>query len=94
MPIAATTITGSARDLRRRAEPAHRFPRQRAGEGDQQQRVGQRRQQGGATPAVGMALGRRPLAITAAPQASPSPSTSPKLCSASDNSASESVAKP
>ena len=47
------------RDLRRRVEAAHRFPGERAGEADQQQGVGQRREQGGATPAVGMALGRQ-----------------------------------
>ena len=49
------------RDLRRVGEAAHRFPAQRAAEPDQQQRIAQRREQGGAAPAVGVAAGGRAL---------------------------------
>jgi len=46
-------------DLGWGAEAADRLPAERAGERDQQQRIGQRREQGGPAPAVGMARGGR-----------------------------------
>ncbi len=46
-------------NLRRGTEAADRFPAQGAGEHHQQDRVGQRRQQGGTSPAVGVAAGGR-----------------------------------
>ncbi len=91
---AAATITRQGGDLRRRAEAADRLPAQCAGKAHQQQRIGQRRQQRGAAPAVGVAAVGGRWASTAAAQARPRPSTSPRLCSASDSSASELVAKP
>ncbi len=45
-------------DFRRSGEAAHRLPRQCAGEGHQQQRIGQRREQRRASPAIRVAIGR------------------------------------
>lgn len=49
---------GRGGDVRGRSEPAEGFPAQRAREHHQQYRIGERGQQGGAAPAVGMPAAR------------------------------------